>query len=272
MVIKLKRALFAFYLWYNNKSPIKKGNAFLGRKISRLAPIPYIINNVVLNLNPSAYIDQSLIYNKEHDDEVKKLIDELLTQDDIFLDIGANIGYFSLYAAATKRCAVLAFEPSKREYYRFYKNIEINNLSNIVIYPYALGKENTSGSLNLATFLNPGENSLLSTQGFKSNEQEIVLIKKLSDVVVKTQIQKVRLVKIDVEGYEVNVLEGMQDCMEFLVNAKFVVEITTTEHLNEQKNNAKLIYQFFKNNGFSPLLGLVENRQYNELFSYQKAN
>jgi FkbM family methyltransferase len=264
----LKRILFNFYLWYIHKSPIKNGNAFLGRIINYFDPIPYKINDIELYLNPSAFVDQSLIYLNSHDDEVNKWIDKYITKNDTFLDIGANIGYFSLYAAKIKNCNVIAFEPSQRELIRFYQNIIRNKLNNITLYPFGLGKESLTTTLNLASFQNPGQNSILKNLNFTSTEQQIVNIKRLSEVVTTEQLKQIRLIKIDVEGYEINVLEGMQDCMIFLQNAKFVIEITTFIDSIEQSTDAKLIYTFFKKNGFNPFFGLKNNHQYNELFSF----
>lgn len=58
-------------------------------------------------------------------------IDEF-TDDDVLYDIGANIGVYSLYAGATRRSTVLAFEPLASNYYLLNRNIEENNLSDRV--------------------------------------------------------------------------------------------------------------------------------------------
>ena len=260
------KALFSFYIWYQIKSPIKKGNAFLGRLIKNIAPIKYNINGLLFWLNPVSYIDFHLIAYKTHDDEVKNWLDKYLTEGDVFLDIGANIGYFSLYAAKIRNANVIAFEPSKRELHRFYKNIATNKLNNITVYPFALGNETTKLTLNLADFQNPGKNSIVHSESNKQTSQEIINIATLGDLVSPIHIGKIKLVKIDVEGYEYHVLQGLESVMEHLQDVVFIIEITTISEYDPDMEQTHAIYNFFKKFNFKAEIGVKLNTQYNELF------
>src|SRR5262245_13412768 len=69
--------------------------------------------------------------------------------DDVFWDVGANVGVFSLYAACRRRLRVLAFEPSADNYMILCRNIEINAFEGRVI-PYCIALAGTTvlGVLN----------------------------------------------------------------------------------------------------------------------------
>lgn len=262
----LIKRFFSFYVWYQLKSPIKKGNAFLGRLIKNLTPLKYDINGLLLKLNPVSYIDFHLIAYKTHDNEIRNWIDQYLHPEDLFLDIGANIGYFSVYAAKIKKAKVISFEPSKRELARFYENIALNQLNNIVVFPFALGNEITKVKLNLANFQNPGKNSIINSHSSDFTSDETIDIFTLKDLVSTHQISQIKLVKIDVEGYEYQVLMGLSSVMAYLNQAVFIVEITTYLDKDPELLQTQSIYDFFKKYDYRAQIGLKINEQYNEVF------
>src|SRR5262245_9977901 len=75
-----------------------------------------------------------------------------LPKDAVLWDIGANIGVFSLYAAARSQCSVLAFEPAAANFHVLARNIELNGLADrIRAYCVALCGKTELGVLNLAS-------------------------------------------------------------------------------------------------------------------------
>lgn len=81
---------------------------------------------------------------------------ESFSERDVFWDIGANVGVYSIYAAAVRGCRVVAFEPSPTNFYVLTKNIQLNGLSErIVAFPFALSDVTGMGQLNMHT-LEPG--------------------------------------------------------------------------------------------------------------------
>lgn len=266
----LIKYIFSFYIWYQLKSPIKRGNAFLGRIIKNIKPIIYSINGLLLKLNPVSYIDFHLIAFKKHDDEIKNWIDQYLNPDEYFLDIGANIGYFSLYAAKFRKAQVLSFEPSKRELARFHENVALNALNNVTIYPFALGSENIKIALNLSDYQNPGKNSIVNKESNSETYVEIIDVATLSSLLPINLIRKIKLIKIDVEGYENNVLLGLASIMPELSNAIFIVEITSYSDRDPNMVETSKIYNFFKYYKYEAQIGLKFNLQYNEVFIKSK--
>ena len=73
-----------------------------------------------------------------------------LTDRDVLWDVGANVGAFSLYAAARAQCAVLAFEPSAANFFVLTRNVQLNRMSDrITAFCVALSGSTGLGALNL---------------------------------------------------------------------------------------------------------------------------
>src|SRR6266542_5214677 len=124
-----KHAIHCIYLYFNtfkSSSVVFKLNyRFLRPLMIKYFDAIYIYHGIKVVLNPTKYIDAGIIRGNDHDPIVTEYIDKLiLSKNDVFIDIGANFGLFSLIAG--KKGTVYAFEPSMRELKRFYKNILVN--------------------------------------------------------------------------------------------------------------------------------------------------
>lgn len=133
-----------------------------------------------------------------------------------FLDIGAQVGYFSLLASKIG-AHVIAFEPSKLNKEFFEKNIVTNKSENIQVIDKALSNEN--GSMKLYAGKTPGENSLKenyhNAEGF-----EMVDVVKYDDL----NLDVPDMIKMDIEGAEKDALEGMQSVLTTKKPIIFILE------------------------------------------------
>lgn len=157
-------------------------------------------------------IQRSLIVHGEWDPKVLSQLRHHLGEGDTFIDVGANIGYFSLLASRLvgDRGAVVAIEPSRRALSELASNVQRNNLSNIIILSVAAGRSFSIQNLLQATPNNIGASSLCKhIQPFST---EIVPVIPLDDIILPLGITP-RVVKIDVEGFESNVLYGMKEIL-----------------------------------------------------------
>ncbi|MFK8046763.1 MAG: FkbM family methyltransferase [Crocinitomicaceae bacterium] len=132
-------------------------------------------------------------------------LQSFLKEGDTFVDAGANIGFLSLVAAEKvgKFGAVHAFEPFPSTYEILEKNKNINNYVQIRAYPFALGNETGSKTIYTENE-NRGGASLVNHVSDSGTKIEI---RKLDDVKIHTLI---KVIKIDVEGYEFEVLKGAE--------------------------------------------------------------
>lgn len=264
----LKRVVFKLYISYYNNFPIEKGKYFLGKIIFNLFKYAiYVKDGIKLNLNPISLIDRKIIEGEEHDPEVKRMIDEQLRNGGDYIDIGANIGYFVSMAAAKKNVKVFAFEPSVRERERLEENIKLNNFKNVNVFSLALSDKPQTLKLSIARDWNPGLNSFVNNLKEEEVESIDVECKTFDSVFENEDLSKIKLIKIDVEGYELTVLKGMIKSMPSLNSAKFVIEITT-KFLKMANCTKEDIYNFFSEYGFKGEKGMSE-KAYDEIFYFE---
>ena len=132
---------------------------------------------------------------KVREKNVLKTLYSLSTKNTVFVDIGAHIGFYVIRLA--KVCKhVHAIEPNPEAIEILKENIKLNKIKNVTIHPYALGKEVRKANLYLAD-----NNSTLLTRSDRNSIE--VQVKTFDEV-----IDYCDLVKIDVEGFEEEVLLG----------------------------------------------------------------
>lgn len=139
--------------------------------------------------------------------QMVRLFKAVAKESEVILDIGANIGCTALLFADLSK-QVYAFEPSETTFYFLEQNISSSGLKNISLQNIGIGAE--SGEYSL-TF-NPANRS----GGFVSNQTQVsaghvtekIVIRKLDEVIQSLNVSKVDFIKIDVEGFEGQVLRG----------------------------------------------------------------
>ena len=133
------------------------------------------------------------LYPQSKDIEFLK---HFLKPESIVLDIGAHIGTLTIpFAGKAKK--VYAFEPTPTTRSYLEKNIALNNLQNVTVFPFALGSKNTEAFVHVTSNVDAGQNTLSEKEGVP------VPVRRLDDLV-----EKADLIKIDVEGFECEVFEG----------------------------------------------------------------
>lgn len=138
-------------------------------------------------------------------------LDRVLRRGMTFLDIGANDGIYSIFAA--KRVGpdgtVWAFEPSTREVGRLRSNIECNGLD-VLVFPAALSDVIGKADLVVAEPQHAGLNTLgqIAYEGVGEWRREPVDLLRLDDVVAARPPSRLDVIKIDAEGAELRVLRG----------------------------------------------------------------
>ncbi len=129
-----------------------------------------------------------------------------LRPDDLFADIGANIGAYTVLAGGAVGSRVVAFEPAPTTFRSLLSNIQLNGLANrAVAHNLALGKE--EGVLQMSAGL--GTENCVRTTG---NEPDSVTVKASSLDRILGNSEPV-LLKIDVEGFETEVLRGARETL-----------------------------------------------------------
>lgn len=145
-------------------------------------------------------------------------------------DVGANIGIFTLKAACQHGAAqTYAFEPDPETFVRLLKNLWRNGLSNVVAIQKAVGKAPgvarfTRGSASTVGHLGAAPGQLIGSE-------LTVDVVSLSSVIQQEKIPVVNLLKLDVEGAEVDALQGAEPVLDRI--ERVVVESHSADLLRE---------------------------------------
>lgn len=219
----------------------------------------------------------------------------------VIFDVGSNIGLYSLYINDKfSNVEIHAFEPIKDLYEKNKHNINQNkkNTNNIIINNLALGEKTSSKIINfypnadgLSTINNDMENkkskileqkchnsycknlckafySNILDKGLSEQKQEVINIIKMSDYIDAHSITTIDLVKIDVEGYELNVLNGInKEHFKMINNLIIEVENYDSNNLNNIKQllieNNFDVFDLYPNDLWTMIVAKNKNNKYN---------
>ncbi|MGK4569300.1 FkbM family methyltransferase [Flavobacterium sp. 3HN19-14] len=167
-----------------------------------------LTGDVKINLYKNSVLSRD-IYNGFEKEEID-FLKELLREGDTFVDIGANVGLFSLHAAAIvgNSGSVISFEPSPETFKRLTENIHLNDFENIDA--RNIGLSDVAGQLAFHVSENGHDawNSFANSDGKKLQKSIQVPVSTLDEELQHTEKSRIKLVKIDVEGWEKFVLLG----------------------------------------------------------------
>lgn len=180
-----------------------------------------------------------------------KIMQKYLKKGMVVVDIGANIGYYSLLAA--KRVGpsgkVYAFEPAPENYAALKKNIEMNGYTNIIPVQKAVADKN-----GVVPFLLDVKEPLahrIQDNGDKKNNIEVSVV--TLDDFFKDKEKQIDIIKIDAEGSEMFVLEGMRRILtenknlvvfsEFCPHLLEVSGVRPIDYLNKFTENDFKVYE-----------------------------
>jgi FkbM family methyltransferase len=152
-----------------------------------------------------------MIYFGQFEQETLNFFNAFLRRGDVFLDLGANVGLFTLFAARAVRSSghVHSFEPSSRAYGRLVENVVLNRLKNVSCLRVALSDVPGEADLKIATDRFDAWNSLGQPYMGGIAGHEAVKTTTLDRFAREHDLfGKIAAIKIDVEGWECHVLTG----------------------------------------------------------------
>ncbi|TWT92804.1 FkbM family methyltransferase [Stieleria varia] len=159
-----------------------------------------------------------------HHRQQVQLAKKLLPTDGVFLDVGANVGEFTVAMAIDKpQAKILAIEPNPIVRTNLEANITANHLTNVSVLPIALGDQEGTETLyqcndSLLTSFVP-----ISSDHAATAEAEVCM---LDNLVRSMSLDRLDVVKIDVEGFELKVLSGAKQSLARF-RPSIIIEINT---------------------------------------------
>jgi FkbM family methyltransferase len=218
-------------------------------------------------------VDALLFTNRIYEAGTLHVMKSVLRPGDTFIDAGANIGLMSLAGAqwVGHEGRVHAFEPVPDIYRHLLHNILINHAENIVAHNCALGERQEQRTIYQQLMVNYGSATLQKPENY--SESHVVNIETLDHFIDTQDIKTVRMLKADVEGWELELLKGSTSLLSGK-NAPVLCLEYSRNRLSE-KNGREDVYQFVKRvndykifklkYGKETLSPLVEVRQASEL-------
>ena len=177
------------------------------------------IGDLVFKFNPDRNLSKSEIVEKQaksYEIAIVSAMKSILKPGDIFIDVGSNIGYLSIVGAALvgKKGEVHSFEPIPAYFQDAKMVADLNNEYEIVVNNFALGDKNENLEIQMTNEPFIGNSTFLPeilAEGI-SKQSISVPVRRLDEYIEKMIEHKdrIRLIKIDVEGFESLVLKGME--------------------------------------------------------------
>ena len=177
----------------------------------------HLDRTVKILTNQTNYITYLIFWGGVSNFEYAKIFSNLIKNVDSFVDVGANIGLYSLIAGANNsKCRVFSFEPSRGPLHYLRKNISLNRFSNIEVVPTALS--NTNGKIEFYEQTNRKYKYLKynlageSNAGTKTDKEKFIKFsvesRTLDSYLSNVKNIQIDLIKLDTEGTEFEILEG----------------------------------------------------------------
>lgn len=203
--------------------------------INQTPYLPYILKSIILYLLPQKIyavtlsdnlkilvdvreqICNYIYFNKCYEPALTKYFLKYIKQGSFVIDIGAHVGYYTLLAAGIvgSQGRVISFEPYYRNYNLLKKTIHENNLKNVILETFAVADKKGKIKMYFPCSYNLGSGSIfnyrqvLHTSSYFKKKLLVNTIC-LDDYLLEKNIRNIDLVKIDAEGAELSILNGMR--------------------------------------------------------------
>ncbi|NQW06953.1 MAG: FkbM family methyltransferase [Candidatus Pelagibacter sp.] len=229
--------------------------------VSRILPSSLIsydfVNNTQLFMKSGLTGSTGNYYAGLHEYREMKFVLNVLKYDDVFIDVGANIGSYSVLSASICK-QVYSFEPIKATFDILNKNIKFNDFES-KIQSFNIGLSNKKEKLLFTNDLDT-VNHVSKVKDKNTIELDVDTLDNVIDLKNKNVF-----IKIDVEGYELNVLKGSLNLLSSNQVFGILVETNDSSDMYDIKSNE--IFNLLSDFGFKAVDYNFEN---NTIASYKK--
>jgi FkbM family methyltransferase len=167
--------------------------------------------DIAIYTSADNYIEWTILSTGTYEDEINKLIKISLNEGNAALDIGGNIGLQSIRMSksVSRNGKVLAFEPLTHLQEKFNRNVKLNKADNVKLLPYALSNIESEADFRIDKGnWNQGTFNISNNQ--RGSHVQHVIIKVADELPDIQSLNRLDLIKIDVEGFEFQVLRGLK--------------------------------------------------------------
>ena len=220
--------------------------------------------HIRMQLDPADFVSRTILETGEWEPESWQVMRAQLGNGATFVDVGAQIGYYSLKAAKVVGPSghVIAIEPNPETLKKLNANVQASG-ANVTVAPVACSDAEAMLDLFAASAANTGETSLSKANAAQSGtvgNTYRVRARPLDDIVRESGVSRVDVIKVDVEGAEFLVLKGAQETL-----AKYhpmvLVEIIDRQ-LREMGSSAAELRLFLKGHGYTERKSVGDNVEF----------
>ena len=195
------------------------------------------------------FLGNSIMEQGQFEPEVVDIVKKHLQDADVFINLGANIGYYCCIALHLGK-KVIAFEPIEANLQSLYQNIYSNQWDQIEIYPIAI-----SNKIGLTEIFGGGTGASMidGWAGASNNYHRLVPTSTLDHIIGDKLNGQKCFILVDIEGTEKLMLEGAQSILKLNPKPIWLVEITIFENQpsgTQINPNLLSTFQIFWNNGY----------------------
>jgi FkbM family methyltransferase len=170
---------------------------------------PVAVDEGRFHIDPVSHFGQSLLTGGTYEPELTASIKRLLPAGGVFVDLGANEGWFSVVAAKAvgPNGRVIAIEPQSRLRAILEANFQLNRLRNVTLSQVAVGGSEGEATFHLSSNVNTGSSGMVRTTKYPvpTETARVVTLEHLMD---SLSVARVDCLKMDIEGSEWDVVMG----------------------------------------------------------------
>jgi FkbM family methyltransferase len=255
-----KRFIDKAFLFYIRNIPEHRAKLrvvyFINDKLFKSAVNVINQNNNQLRVSTRDFIGNNLISFGSFEPLTINLCADILKDGGTFIDIGAYIGLFSIILSKIPNVLTIAVEPSPDNFIRLLEHIAINRQSNITAVNLGLSSRDSFGYLTKPLFNNASV--VMVDENKTDNNSHLIRLTSLKNLVTHLNIKKITLIKMDIEGFEMNVLKGYFDDSTSIMPENIIMEFT--EMVERTGYSEHDCYEFLISLGYKAYT--VEGKEY----------
>jgi len=197
-------------------------------------------------LNPNKYLDQSIINTGKFEIESTNVVKKLVEKGDTVLDIGANIGYYTVLFSKIigEKGKVYAFEPTDYYFKVLLENLDANKIQNCEFFNFGFSYKESEVDI----FIGDCSATIHWSADTKPLKKEKIKLKSLDSFAQKIKLKKLDFIKIDVDGHEPSFFAGAWKTLEKF-NPIILLEINQENYL-KAGHTAWDFYDLLKKRGY----------------------
>jgi len=214
-LLRLKET-YGLLLWKKHILSDFINTYFFKSKLTALTPFGF-------KLVTGTYRDNRLMLKGAYESDKLDIIKNYLSTADVFVDVGANVGYYTCLALSLGKY-VVAVEPQPQNLECLYANLSSNGWTDAEVFP--LGLSSKPGVLTLYGASGLCASLVKGWAGYSGRFKQIIPVNTMDSILSNRFNEKKLLIKIDVEGAEFGVLQGAEKTIAMFPRPTWFIEVS----------------------------------------------